>query len=60
MLDSGDFPWPVVLAVSNATLIFSINFDWWNGVEGLGAWLDELCVGSRELSAWIIKYYSLG
>ena len=42
------------------SLRFSIDFDWWNGVEGLGAWLDELCVRSRELGAWIIGDYTSG
>ena len=49
-----------MLALSNVALRFSIDFDWWNGVEGLGARLDELCVRSRELGTWIIKDYSLG
>jgi hypothetical protein len=48
MLDSGAFPWCVVLALSIVALRFSIYFDWWNGVEGLGARLDELGVRSRE------------
>jgi hypothetical protein len=49
-----------VLALSIAALRFSVDFDWWTGVEGLGAWLDELCVRSRDLGAWIIGDYSLG
>ena len=49
-----------MLVLSNVALRFSVEFDWWNGVEGLGAWLDELCVRSRELGAWIIGDYSLG
>jgi hypothetical protein len=60
MLDSGAFPWRVVLALSIAALRFSVDFDWWNGVEGLGAWLDELCVRSHEPDAWIIRDYSSG
>ena len=36
----------------------ALGFDWWNGMEGLGDWLDELCVRSRELDAWIIGDYS--
>jgi hypothetical protein len=47
-----------VLALSNVALRFSIDFDWWNGVEGLGAWLDELCVRSREPDAWTIGVYT--
>ena len=43
-----------MLALSIAALRFSIDFDWWNGVEGLGAWLNELCVRSHELGTWII------
>jgi hypothetical protein len=58
MLDSGDFPWRVVLALSIAALRFSVDFDWWNGVEGLGARLDELCVRSREPDAWTIRVYT--
>jgi hypothetical protein len=60
MLHSRDFPWRVVLALSNVALRFSIEFDWWNGVEGIGARLDDLCVRSRELGIWIIGDYSLG
>jgi hypothetical protein len=60
MLDSRDFPWRVVLALSIAALIFSIDFDWWNGVEGLDTCLDELCVRSHEPDAWIIEDYSSG
>ena len=58
MLDSGDFPWRVVLALSNVALRFSVDFDWWNGVEGLGTWLDELCVRSCEPDAWTIRVYT--
>jgi hypothetical protein len=60
MLDSGAFPWRVVLALSIAALRFSIDFDWWNGVEGLGTWIDELCVRSHEPDSWIIRDYSSG
>jgi len=60
VLDLGAFPWHVVLALSISALRFSVDFDWWNGVEGLGAWLNELCVRSRELGAWIIGDYYLG
>jgi hypothetical protein len=49
-----------VLALSNAALSFSVDFDWWKGVEGLGARLDELCVRSCEFGAWIIGDYSSG
>ena len=58
MLDSRDFPWCIVLALSIATLRFNVDFDWWNGVEGLGARLDELCVRSREPDAWRIRVYT--
>jgi hypothetical protein len=58
MLDSGDFPWHVVLALLIAALSFSVDFDWWNGVEGLGARLDELCVQSSEPDAWTIGVYT--
>ena len=54
ILDSGAFPWCVVLALSIVALRFSVDFDWWNGVEGLGAQLNELCVQSREPDAWTI------
>ena len=49
-----------MLVLSNAALRFSIDFDWWNEVEGLGAWLDELCVQSCEPDAWTIGVYTLG
>ena len=58
MLDSGAFPWHIVLALSISALIFSVDFDWWNGVEGLGARLDELCVRSRDADAWTIRVYT--
>jgi hypothetical protein len=38
----------------------ALGFDWWNGMEGLDDWLDELCVRSHELDAWIIGDYSSG
>jgi hypothetical protein len=38
----------------------ALGFDWWNGMKGLGDWLDELCVRSRELDAWIIGVYTSG
>ena len=60
MLDSEVFPWRVVLALSIAALRFSVDSDWWNGVEGLVARLDELCVRSHEPDAWIIGDYSSG
>ena len=60
MLDSRDFPWRVVLVLSIAALRFSVDFDWQNGVEGLGARLDELCVRSHVPDAWIIGDYSSG
>jgi hypothetical protein len=60
MLDSEAFPWRVVLALSIAALRFSVEFDWWNGVEGLGARLDELSVRSHEPDASIIRDYSSG
>ena len=47
-----------MLALSNAALRFNIDFDWWNGVEGLDTWLDELCVRSREPDAWKIRVYT--
>jgi hypothetical protein len=49
-----------VLALPNVALRVSVDFDWWNGVEGPGAWLDELCVQSHELGTWIIGDYYLG
>jgi hypothetical protein len=36
------------------------EFDWWNGMEGLDNWLDELCVRYRELDGWIIRDHSSG
>ena len=47
-----------MLALLNAALRFSVDFDWWNGVEGLGARLDELCVWSHEPDAWTIGVYT--
>jgi hypothetical protein len=32
----------------------ALGFDWWNGMKGIDDWLDDLCVRSRELDAWII------
>jgi hypothetical protein len=49
MLDSGDFPWRVVLALSNAALRFSI--DWSGGVE----WRD-LALGSMN---WVYGLVNL-
>ena len=49
-----------MLALSNVALIFSIDFDLWNGVEGLGTWLDELRVRSCEPDAWKIGVYTSG
>jgi hypothetical protein len=37
-----------------------LGSSWWNGMEGLDAWLNELCAWSRELGAWIIGDYTLG
>jgi hypothetical protein len=37
-----------------------LGFDWWNGMKGLGDWLNELCVRSHELGAWVIGDYSSG
>jgi hypothetical protein len=47
-----------VLASSNVALRFSVDFDWLNGVGGLGTWLDELCVWSRDPDAWTIGVYT--
>ena len=47
-----------MLALSNVALRFSVEFDWWNGVEGLSARFDELCVQSREPDAWTIRVYT--
>jgi hypothetical protein len=38
----------------------ALGFDWWNGMKGLDDWLDELCVRSRELDAWIIGVCTSG